>query len=49
MVEEFNTIYQITQEKKIDMRTAAYSHALNRIGEAVAAQGTHSYFTNGEG
>lgn len=49
IVKEFNTIHQIMQEKKIDMRTAAYSYALNRIGEAVAAQGTHSYFTNGEG
>ncbi|QLH41981.1 MAG: Glu/Leu/Phe/Val dehydrogenase [Coxiellaceae bacterium] len=44
MVREFNTISQLAKDKKIDMRTAAYVHALNRIGKAIAAQGTHSYF-----
>jgi len=27
------------------MRTAAYVHALNRIGDAIAAQGTYRFFT----
>lgn len=41
---EFDTIYELMREKEIDMRTAAYAHALGRIGEAIAAQGTSSYF-----
>ena len=31
-------------EAKIDMRTAAYAHALDRIGEAVEAHGTSAFF-----
>lgn len=45
MVREFNYLYDLVQKHKIDMRTAAYVHALNRIGKAIAAQGTHSYFS----
>ena len=45
MVREFNAVYELMQEKKIDMRTAAYTIALNRIGAAVAAQGTMQFFT----
>jgi hypothetical protein len=30
-----------------DMRTAAYVHALTRLGEAVASKGTRTYFANG--
>ena len=47
MLREFNTIYDLMSEKKTDMRTAAYVHALNRIGEAIEAQGTSRYFVNG--
>lgn len=47
MLREFNTIYDLMAEKKTDMRTAAYVHALNRIGEAIEAQGTSRYFSNG--
>lgn len=45
MVREFNCVYELMQGHKIDMRTAAYVHALNRIGKAIAAQGTHRYFS----
>lgn len=45
MVKEFNTVYDMAQKHNIDMRTAAYAHALNRIGKAISAQGTHSYFS----
>ena len=31
----------------LPLRTAAYVHALNRIGAAIEAQGTQSYFANG--
>lgn len=43
---EFNTVYQILETHQVDMRTAAYIHALNRQAEAVVAQGTQGYFTN---
>jgi glutamate dehydrogenase (NADP+) len=45
MAREFNVIYDFMEEKKIDMRTAAYALALTRIGEAIASQGTVRYFT----
>ncbi len=45
MVSAFNDVYQLSQELKLDMRTAAYVVALNRIGEAVTAGGTHKYFS----
>ncbi len=44
MKEEFNNTYQLMQKHNCDMRTAAYIHALNRLGEAISAQGTHEYF-----
>ena len=47
MLREFNTVYGLMSEKKTDMRTAAYVHALNRIGEAIEAQGTSRYFGSG--
>lgn len=47
MSREFDHIYRRMKEKNISMRTAAYAHALNRIGAAISAKGTHSYFSNG--
>jgi glutamate dehydrogenase (NADP+) len=44
MSTEFGHIYDLMVEKEIDMRTAAYAHALTRMGAAVEAQGTHEYF-----
>lgn len=44
MSTEFRAVYQRMEELKTDMRTAAYAHALNRLGKAVEAQGTHDYF-----
>jgi len=32
MTEEFGTVYDLMVLHEIDMRTAAYVHALNRIG-----------------
>lgn len=48
MTREFNVVYDFMIEKEIDMRTAAYALALNRLGAAIAAQGTRSYFGQGE-
>ncbi len=45
MAREFNVVYEFMQQRAIDMRTAAYAVALNRIGDAVSAYGTERYFT----
>ena len=45
MVREFNAIYEMMLKLQVTMRTAAYVHALNRLGKAMEAQGTRSYFT----
>jgi len=47
MAREFDLVYRRMKEKNIPMRTAAYAHALSRIGGAIAAKGTHAYFGNG--
>jgi glutamate dehydrogenase (NADP+) len=45
ILEETERIWAIAEEKSSSMRTAAYVHALNRIGEAVASKGTKDYYT----
>lgn len=45
---EAERIWTMRQKKDIDMRTAAYVHALERIADAVDARGTQDYF-NPEG
>lgn len=47
IVEETERIWIISQELAISMRTAAYVHALNRLGEALNAKGTRDYYING--
>jgi glutamate dehydrogenase (NADP+) len=44
MAHEFETIYEFMEEHRIDMRSAAYAHALQRLGEAIEAKGTRTYF-----
>jgi glutamate dehydrogenase (NADP+) len=44
MIEETEITWSISQEKGISMRTAAYIHALNRLGEAIDARGTMDYY-----
>ncbi|MCS7466387.1 hypothetical protein NZK35_06825 [Stieleria sp. ICT_E10.1] len=46
MTREFNIIYELMTTNQIDMRTAAYTHALNRIGNAIEAQGTKRFFSS---
>jgi len=48
MAREFRRIYDVSDVNGVDMRTAAYIVALKRIGEAMEAQGTQSFFTNGQ-
>ncbi|HEY9633039.1 MAG TPA: Glu/Leu/Phe/Val dehydrogenase [Coleofasciculaceae cyanobacterium] len=47
MVEETAQIWSVSQELAISLRTAAYVHALNRLGEARKAKGTRDYYING--
>ncbi len=47
MSREFNAVYELADRHGIDMRTAAYAHALNRIGLAFEAVGSQSYFQGG--
>ena len=44
MTREFNAIYDLMKTHDVDMRTAAYTHALNRMGEAIEAQGSEQFF-----
>lgn len=44
MATEYWAIQELTDRHDIDMRTAAYAHALSRIGKALTAQGTKDYF-----
>lgn len=47
MVEEAEHIWSIARDLSIPMRTAAYVHALSRLGDAISAKGTRDYYTNG--
>jgi glutamate dehydrogenase (NADP+) len=47
MSREFDAVYQLADRHGITMRTAAYAHALTRIGQAIEAVGTQSYFQGG--
>ncbi len=45
MQTEFNAIYETMERIQTDMRTAAYAHALSRIGAAIESHGTAEYFS----
>jgi len=44
MTREFSNVFDLMTEHQTDMRTAAYTQALTRIGEAIGSQGTMRYF-----
>jgi glutamate dehydrogenase (NADP+) len=46
MEAETAKVWQIAQNLQIDLRTAAYIHGLNRLGEAMDAKGTRDYYSN---
>ena len=48
IVREADRIWDIAQDLSIDLRTAAYVHALGRLGEAISAKGTRDYYLNGQ-
>ncbi len=44
MRRETDRVLDLAEESGADLRMAAYSHALHRIGAAVESQGTYAYF-----
>lgn len=44
---QFNKVWELSEEHQTTLRTAAYTLALQRIGEAVEALGTRHYFSEG--
>lgn len=46
MEREGGAIWNLSRERGITMRTAAYVHALGRLAEAIEAHGTQSFFTS---
>lgn len=49
MQREFQSVYELMEDKNLDMRTAAYVHGLRRIEQAVEAQGTAQFFNHRAG
>jgi glutamate dehydrogenase (NADP+) len=46
MEREGRGIWDVSQDKNISMRTAAYVHALSRLAEAIEAHGTQNFFAS---
>ena len=46
MVQETKAIEAVAKTYQVSARTAAYIHALNRIGETIEAKGSRRYFQN---
>ncbi len=46
IVEEAEQIWRLSREIAVPMRTAAYVHALTRLGDAISAKGTRDYYLN---
>jgi glutamate dehydrogenase (NADP+) len=44
MSREFGAIFDLAREKQVDLRTAAYAHALRRLGAALESTGTADIF-----
>ncbi len=44
MRREFAAVYDLATTLGVDLRRAAYAHALTRLGAAIASQGTHTWF-----
>jgi glutamate dehydrogenase (NADP+) len=46
MEREGRAIWNLSREKEISVRTAAYVHALGRLAEAIEAHGTQNFFVS---
>jgi len=49
MSDQFNVVFNAMERHETDMRTAAYTVALNRLSQAISSLGTQSYFSRDEG
>ena len=49
MRREFAAVHDLATSLGVDMRRAAYAHALTRLGAAIASQGTHAWFRGAVG
>ncbi|NJL01084.1 MAG: Glu/Leu/Phe/Val dehydrogenase [Spirulinaceae cyanobacterium SM2_1_0] len=47
LIAEAEQTWAIASQRQVSLRTAAYIHALNRLGEALDAKGTRDYYANG--
>ena len=45
---ETEKVWEISKDLNISIRTAAYVHALNRLGTALDAKGTRNYFVKSQ-
>jgi glutamate dehydrogenase (NADP+) len=45
MEEEGRSVWDLARRKRLEMRTAAYVHALGRLAQAIEAHGTQPFFT----
>ncbi|MCF6355408.1 MAG: Glu/Leu/Phe/Val dehydrogenase [Candidatus Polarisedimenticolaceae bacterium] len=48
IIKAFNEVWHTSMHEERSLRSAAYTMALRRIGDAVAAHGTREYFNNGQ-
>ena len=46
MSEAFEAIWRIASDRDVDLRIAAYIHALKRLTEAIDSKGTREFFTS---
>ena len=46
MEREGRAIWNVSRERAVTMRTAAYVHALSRLAEAIEAHGTQNFFAS---
>jgi glutamate dehydrogenase (NADP+) len=44
MRREFSAVHELAGSLGVDLRRAAYAHALSRLGAAIACQGTQAWF-----
>jgi glutamate dehydrogenase (NADP+) len=45
MSESFSKVWDLAEERRLSLRSAAYAVAIRRIGEALEAHGTRDYFS----
>jgi len=49
MRREFSAVHELASRLDVDLRRAAYAHALSRLGDAISCQGTQAWFRGDAG